>query len=155
MPPPATIIAGPSANRERNVSVSSSRKRSSPWVEKTSSIGIFTFWEMSSSVSNRRNPVCPSKIFPTRDFPVPIKPISTIDLEEATSEYVSEGTSCKEDRDLISGAPQKPLCNFPGKLTVFLKVNLYGQIEVPGVGRRRHGQRIGLGDDAPFGPTSR
>src|SRR5881398_4024177 len=107
MPPPATIIAGPSANRERNVSVSRSRKHSSPWAEKISLIGIFTFWEMSSSVSNQRNPVCRSKIFPTRDFPVPIKPISTIDLEQATSEYVSEGNSCKEDRDLISGAHSK------------------------------------------------
>src|SRR5436305_13738196 len=107
MPPPATIIAGPSANRERNVSVSSSRKRSSPCAEKTSSIGIFSFWEMSSSVSNRRNPVCRSKIFQTRDFPDPIKPISTIDLEQATSEYMSEGNSCKEDRDLISSAHSK------------------------------------------------
>src|SRR5438046_9552847 len=62
---------------------------------------------MSSSVSNRRNPVCRSKIFPTRDVPVPIKPIITIDLEQATSEYVSEGNSCKEDRDLIFGAHSK------------------------------------------------
>src|SRR6266513_5928967 len=110
---------------------------------------------MRSSVSNRRNPVCRSKIFPTTDFPVPIKPISTIDLEEATSEYVSEGNSCKEDRDLISGAHPKTPLQLSRETDSFLKVNfnLYGQIEVPGVGRRRHGQRIGLGDDAPFGPT--
>ena len=60
------------------------------WLEKISSIGIFNFWEIISSVSNRRKPVCCSKIFPTRDFPVPIKPISTMDLAEATSQYPIE-----------------------------------------------------------------
>src|SRR5437764_15183591 len=127
MQPPATIIAGSSGNRECNVSVSSSRKRSSPWVKKISSIGIFTFWEMSSSVSNRRNPVCRSKIFPTRDFPVPIKPISTIDLEQATSEYVSEGNSCKEDRDLISGAHSKTPLQLTRENNSILQVTMYAK----------------------------
>jgi hypothetical protein len=75
---------------ERNVSVSSSRKLSSPWTEKIASIGIFSFWEMISSVSNLGNSVCRSKIFPTRDFPVPIKPISTMDLAKTTSQYPIE-----------------------------------------------------------------
>jgi len=80
MPPPVTIIAGSFRGNERSVSVSWLRKYSSPRFAKISSMGILNLNEIISSVSNRGNPVFSSSTFPTRDFPVPIIPIRTIDL---------------------------------------------------------------------------
>ncbi len=80
MPPPVTIIAGSFRGNESSVSVSWLRKYSSPRFAKISSMGIPNLNEIISSVSNRGNPVFSSSTFPTRDFPVPIIPIRTIDL---------------------------------------------------------------------------
>jgi hypothetical protein len=57
---------------------------------------MFSFDETISSVSKRWNPVCFSRIRPTEDFPVPMNPISTMDLAELTRQYAVEDRQWKD-----------------------------------------------------------
>lgn len=64
-----------------------------------------------SSVSKRWNPVCFSRIRPTEDFPVPMNPISTMDLAELTGAILSRYAKAPSPKLQHPGKLQTPKLN--------------------------------------------